>query len=271
MPFTTETARWRALSIRDPTANGHFLYTVKTTNCYCRPTCPARLARRANIGFCKTADEAEAAGFRACKRCKPNAEMAPDPQEKAVTKACQLIDEAVERGDGKAGRLQELAKQVGLTPRYFHKVFKDRVGLSPKEYAKAKMQGARSGGADPVLNEGLDDLGLLNPEEFDFNDLLNFDIDGGLPTSTMPPSNQTELYTSGGFCENIDVNTQRPTMAEPWLDAISSGTSISDDMLLQQLNTDSLFEKSMMMTTTFEIDAALFLNAGMFPEAEGTL
>ncbi|KAF2259706.1 hypothetical protein CC78DRAFT_447067, partial [Lojkania enalia] len=136
--FTTDAARWRALTIRDASANGQFVYAVKSTNIYCRPICPARLARRANVGFYRTSAEAEKAGFRACKRCKPDAERIEDPQALAVTKVCNLIEEALKGEDPKSFRLQDLAKSVGLTPRYFHKIFKDKTGVTPKEYAKNK-------------------------------------------------------------------------------------------------------------------------------------
>ncbi|KAF2222242.1 metal binding domain of Ada-domain-containing protein [Elsinoe ampelina] len=66
-----DTERWAAVVGRDKTFDGAFVYCVKSTNIYCRPTCAARLARRANVHFCDTAQEAEVAGFRPCKRCKP--------------------------------------------------------------------------------------------------------------------------------------------------------------------------------------------------------
>ncbi|KAF2869506.1 metal binding domain of Ada-domain-containing protein, partial [Massariosphaeria phaeospora] len=134
MSFTTDNARWRALTHRDPAANGKFVYSVKSTNIYCRPICAARLARRANCGFYKTPAEAEAAGFRACKRCKPEIENVENPQELAVGKACTLIERAMKEDDPKSIKLRDLAKSVGLTPRYFHKIFKDKTGLTPKEY-----------------------------------------------------------------------------------------------------------------------------------------
>ncbi|KAF2682759.1 hypothetical protein K458DRAFT_405505 [Lentithecium fluviatile CBS 122367] len=266
MPFTTETARWRALSIRDPTANGHFFYTVKTTNCYCRPTCPARLARRANIGFCKTAAEAEAAGYRACKRCKPNEERPEDPQEQAVAKACRLIEQAVQRGDEKAGRLQDLAKSVGLTPRYFHKVFKDRMRLTPKEYAKSKVEGAGGGGTDPFLHGGLDDLGPMNLEGFDFNDLVDFGAGASLSTDHNTPSAPAEQGTPGFFGNENDVNVLMPATVENWPNAINTSFSVSDK-LFQQFDASSLSDKAMMVTTTaFDMDAALLLNSDTLPE-----
>ncbi|KAF1932101.1 uncharacterized protein M421DRAFT_416824 [Didymella exigua CBS 183.55] len=133
MSYTTEAQRWRALATRDPNANGHFFYSVKSTQIYCRPTCPARLARRANISFQKTIAEAEALGFRACKRCRPNVEN-EDPQDKAVAKAMGFIEEAARKGEAKNLKLHDLAKKVSLTPRYFHKIFKDKTGTTPREY-----------------------------------------------------------------------------------------------------------------------------------------
>lgn len=194
MAYNTDAARWRALTIRDPNANGHFVYSVRSTNCYCRPICPARLARRANVGFYKTFQQAEADGFRACKRCKPNTVL-EDPQERAVEKACALITEALKNDDPKAFRLQDLAKNVGLTPRYFHKIFKDKTGMTPKEWAKAKANPGMStnaaseikGNATPPLTESTietppsENIGddLTDWNTFYFNELVDFDIDGG--------------------------------------------------------------------------------------------
>jgi methylphosphotriester-DNA--protein-cysteine methyltransferase len=274
MPFTTEAARWRALSIRDPTANGHFLYTVKSTHVYCRPTCPARLARRANIGFCKTPAEAEAAGYRACKRCKPNEEITEDPQAKAVAKTCRLIEEAVQRGDEKAIRLQELAKSVGLTPRYFHKVFKDKTGLTPKEYAKAKGRGAGGAGTDPFLHEDLDVLELSNVDTFEFNDLVDFDTDASLFTQPTPPSATLEPYMPGVFGSEIAVNVES-AMGVSWPDLASGRFGVDDAGLFQQMDVNPSSAKATMATTktttVFEADAALLFSGGTFLEFNGSM
>ncbi|EAT88070.2 hypothetical protein HBI56_095170 [Parastagonospora nodorum] len=184
MAYTTDAARWRALTIRDAQANGHFVYSVRSTNIYCRPTCPARLARRANVGFYKTYLEAESDGFRACKRCKPNTVL-EDPQEVAVAKACVLIDEAVKDEDPKALRLQDLAKKVGLTPRYFHKIFKDKMGVTPKEWVKARMTPQSSSTTTPAMTAspaGVVDYEAAEWDLFDFNnfsELVDFDTDAG--------------------------------------------------------------------------------------------
>ena len=65
-------ARWQHVQRRDKQADGKFYYSVRTTGVYCRPTCAGRLPKRENVRFHATAAEAESAGFRACKRCRPN-------------------------------------------------------------------------------------------------------------------------------------------------------------------------------------------------------
>lgn len=133
MSFLTQHARWQAVCARDPSAHSSFVYAVTTTRIYCRPTCPARLARRANVVFFDTPDTAVTAGYRACKRCKPNSGTATsqDRQREAVKQACEILQKS--RG---VSRLKDVAKQVGLSPRYFHAVFKKEMGMTPAQYAR---------------------------------------------------------------------------------------------------------------------------------------
>ncbi|KAF3046560.1 hypothetical protein E8E12_010861 [Didymella heteroderae] len=185
MSYVTEAQRWRALATRDPNANGHFFYSVKSTQIYCRPTCPARLARRANISFQKTIAEAEALGFRACRRCRPNEEN-EDPQDKAVAKAMGFIEEATRKGEAKNLKLHDLAKKVGLTPRYFHKIFKDKTGTTPREYTNivaAQHSSASPTSASESSNsqaENFDwdsfDISELNTYQFDSSPILGDDF-----------------------------------------------------------------------------------------------
>jgi methylphosphotriester-DNA--protein-cysteine methyltransferase len=208
MAYTTDATRWRALATRDANANEHFVYSVRTTNVYCRPTCPARLARRANVGFYKTPLEAESDGFRACKRCKPNA-VVEDPQKKAVEKACGLIEEAAMSTDPKAFKLQDLAKLVGLTPRYFHKIFKDKTGLTPKEYAKGRGRAhGESSASAPSDTSGVY-LGTADFNIFDFNDfenLVDFELDAGATLGYSLITGATQP-SAMGFGNAIDMNT----------------------------------------------------------------
>jgi AraC family transcriptional regulator of adaptative response/methylated-DNA-[protein]-cysteine methyltransferase len=129
----TDTSRWQAVKDRDAAADGTFVYAVKTTGVYCRPSCAARLARRENVEFFATPAEAEREGFRACKRCKPNdAAAAGNGHADVVTKACKLIDAADDVLD-----VEALAAAVGMSPSHFHRVFKSQTGVTPKAYASA--------------------------------------------------------------------------------------------------------------------------------------
>ncbi|KAF8856934.1 hypothetical protein BDZ45DRAFT_556339, partial [Acephala macrosclerotiorum] len=132
-PFATTSSRWSALQSRDPSAATAFIYSVTTTKIYCRPTCPSRLARRANIVFHNSPAEAEADGFRPCKRCRPEVtENDGDSQKLAVAKACEIL-----RKDGEMGvklQVKALAAKVGLTECHFCRVFKKIMGITVGEY-----------------------------------------------------------------------------------------------------------------------------------------
>jgi AraC family transcriptional regulator, regulatory protein of adaptative response / methylated-DNA-[protein]-cysteine methyltransferase len=122
--------RWQAVKRRDPAFDGKFLFAVRTTGVYCRPSCASRPAKRENVSFFPTGAEAEKAGYRACKRCRPDKLGAPDPQMQAVKRACERIEQAEE-----APKLAELAASAGLSPYHFHRVFKAITGVTPKAYA----------------------------------------------------------------------------------------------------------------------------------------
>ncbi len=103
--------RWQAVKRRDPAFDGEFLFAVRTTGIYCRPSCASRPAKRENVTFFETGAEAEKAGYRACKRCRPDKLGAPDPQVQAVKRACEQIEQAEE-----APKLADLAASAGLSP-----------------------------------------------------------------------------------------------------------------------------------------------------------
>ena len=103
--------RWQAVKRRDPAFDGKFFFAVRTTGVFCRPSCASRPAKRENVSFFSTATEAEKAGYRACKRCRPDKLDAPDPQIEAVKRACAGSKQAEE-----APKLAELAAGAGLSP-----------------------------------------------------------------------------------------------------------------------------------------------------------
>jgi AraC family transcriptional regulator of adaptative response/methylated-DNA-[protein]-cysteine methyltransferase len=131
-PFSDDESRWQSLVDRNSAADGEFVYSVKSTGVYCRPTCPSRLALRENIRFHATCEEAEAAGFRACKRCKPAGESIAEHQSSIVARACRIIEES-----GEIPNLDDLARSVGMSSYHFHRVFKAQTGLTPRGYAVA--------------------------------------------------------------------------------------------------------------------------------------
>jgi AraC family transcriptional regulator of adaptative response/methylated-DNA-[protein]-cysteine methyltransferase len=128
----TDEQRWEAVRRRDPAAVGAFYYSVRTTGVYCRPTCAARLPRRENVDFHATCGDAERAGFRPCKRCRPNEPALGVRQALAVQKACRLIETSETLPS-----LAMLAEAAGLSRFHFHRIFKEVTGVTPKAYGDA--------------------------------------------------------------------------------------------------------------------------------------
>ena len=130
--YTTNERRWQAVTARDPGAEGTFWFAVTTTGVYCRPTCRSRQPLRQNVRFFDSPEAAEAAGFRPCKRCQPRqATPAMDVEHaNAIEQACALI-----RDGDPAPTLATLAAAVGMSPYHFQRLFKARLGVTPKQYA----------------------------------------------------------------------------------------------------------------------------------------
>jgi AraC family transcriptional regulator of adaptative response/methylated-DNA-[protein]-cysteine methyltransferase len=127
---------WTALEKRDASAAGKFFYGVKTTGVYCRPGCTSRLPLRKNTLFFETLAEAEAAGLRPCKRCRPADGSAASRHLAAIEKACALL-----RQSDAMPTLAELADAAGISPFHFHRVFKQITGATPRDYARTHRLG----------------------------------------------------------------------------------------------------------------------------------
>ncbi|HEX8416150.1 MAG TPA: bifunctional DNA-binding transcriptional regulator/O6-methylguanine-DNA methyltransferase Ada [Methylobacterium sp.] len=125
--------RWEALLRRDPAAEGRFVYSVRSTGVYCRPTCPARRPLRRNVAFHATPEAAEAAGFRSCLRCRPKEPGLAEREAAAVAQACRLIEAAETPPD-----LTTLSAAVGISPHHFHRMFKRVAGVTPWAYGAAR-------------------------------------------------------------------------------------------------------------------------------------
>ncbi len=131
-------AQWQHVMARDARQDGRFVFAVRTTGVYCRPSCPSRRPRRDSVEFFANPKQAERAGYRACLRCKPT-EIST--QARAVMSARRLLDEA----EG-VMTLAELSKRVGMSPFHLQRLFKRATGLSPREYQSARrMQHVKHG------------------------------------------------------------------------------------------------------------------------------
>jgi len=129
---TQDDPRWAAVVARDPCADGQFVYAVKTTGIYCRPSSLARLPKPQNVEFFDTAEEAEAAGYRPSKRASKDQSDVAAQHAATVAAACRQIESAET-----LPALNELAEAAGLSAFHFHRVFKAATGLTPKGYAAA--------------------------------------------------------------------------------------------------------------------------------------
>ena len=130
--YASEAQRWQAVQQRDARADAHFVYAVRTTGVYCRPSAAARLPRRENVRFFDSAQQAEAAGFRASRRAQGDQTLAAAARAEVVAAACAAMDAA-----DTAPTLEQLAAQAGLSAFHFHRLFKAETGLTPKAYALA--------------------------------------------------------------------------------------------------------------------------------------
>ena len=130
--YATDDAKWRAVLCKDENADGKFYYSVKTTGVYCLPSCRARRPMRKNVAFHDSPERAEAAGFRACKRCWPKGPTLAEAYAATVTKACRVIETA-----DQPLTLDTLARAVGMSSSHLQRVFTAVTGLTPKGYAVA--------------------------------------------------------------------------------------------------------------------------------------
>ncbi|PAU75538.1 bifunctional DNA-binding transcriptional regulator/O6-methylguanine-DNA methyltransferase Ada [Halomonas salipaludis] len=130
--FDSDEAKWTAVLARDAAADDAFVYAVRTTGVYCRPTCPSRRPRRENAEFHADASAAERAGYRPCQRCRPQEQPLAQRHAQSVARACRLIETSEDLPS-----LDEMAQAAGLSRFHFHRVFTSVTGLTPKAYAVA--------------------------------------------------------------------------------------------------------------------------------------
>jgi AraC family transcriptional regulator of adaptative response/methylated-DNA-[protein]-cysteine methyltransferase len=164
-PFATDDARWAAVQARDHQADAHFVYAVRSTGVYARPSSSARLPRRENVEFFDTAHAAEAAGYRASRRAAADRTDAAQRQAALVARACRHIESAEVPPE-----LDALAAEAGLSAFHFHRVFKAATGLTPKAYAAAararRVRAELSGAAGGSVTDAIYGAGFNSNSRF---------------------------------------------------------------------------------------------------------
>lgn len=156
--------RWAAVRARDRAADTQFVYAVKTTGIYARPSSAARLPRPENVEFFDTAEAAEAAGYRPSRRAAPDRTESAQRQSALVADSCRYIEQAET-----PPTLDELAARAGMSPYHFHRVFKAETGLTPKAYAAAhvgRRMRARLGRTEATITQAIYDAGFNSNSRF---------------------------------------------------------------------------------------------------------
>jgi len=125
---------WTAVLSRDASRDGSFVFAVRSTGIYCRPSCPARRPRREQVSFFQLPEAAEQAGFRACRRCHPRRVSTADPQIELVRRICHAIDEH----DEEPLTLKTLSAETGVSAHHLQRTFKSVMGISPRQYAESR-------------------------------------------------------------------------------------------------------------------------------------
>src|SRR5438132_8685593 len=135
MPSVTNNPElWDAVLSRDASRDGSFVFAVRSTGIYCRPSCPARRPRREQVQFFQLPEAAEQAGFRACHRCHPRRVREHDPEIELVRRVCATIDE----NDEQPLTLENLSANTGLSAHHLQRTFKDVMGITPRQYAESR-------------------------------------------------------------------------------------------------------------------------------------
>jgi AraC family transcriptional regulator, regulatory protein of adaptative response / methylated-DNA-[protein]-cysteine methyltransferase len=130
---------WRSVLAREHAADGAFVYAVRSTGVYCRPSCPSRKPRREHVVFFPLAEAAEREGFRECRRCKPRAFGVLDPKVRVVARVCREIESRID-GEGESSddsriTLTALAVQARMSPHQLERAFRRSMGITPRQYA----------------------------------------------------------------------------------------------------------------------------------------
>src|SRR2546423_12158920 len=131
---TNDPELWNAVLARDASRDGSFVFAVRSTGIYCRPSCPARRPKREQVSFFQIPEAAEQAGFRACKRCHPRRARINDPQIELVRRICHIIDEH----DEEQVTLERLGSITKVNAQHLQRTFKQLMGITPRQHADSR-------------------------------------------------------------------------------------------------------------------------------------
>lgn len=239
-----ETIRWRAVQQRDKSFHSAFIYAVLTTRIFCRPTCPARLARRANVVFFDSAIDAASTGFRPCKRCRPT-QQDFDSDIHGVARTVDLACEYIKTKEGNVS-VGEVAEHVGFSVRHLYGLFKRAFECSPAAYASCVKEDCRRREAGRQLRTDTGhELEMLSAHSIDYSCPFTYagmedwtwDIEDGLVKLSescdstesqglltpvfggFPSSNDWEKYPQSetcGFDETMFIAQTTDLLASDW-------------------------------------------------------
>lgn len=194
IPSASRDPRWAALVARDRGADGTFYYSVETTGVFCRPSCGSRRPNPRNVRFYETAADAARAGFRPCRRCRPDQPSLEQVHAARVADVCRVIETA-----DKTPTLAALAKRAGLSAYHFHRVFKAITGVTPKAYAAAsranRVRGELAGSR--TVTEAIYDAGFNSSSRFYET---SGEVLGMTPTDYRAGGADTEIRFAVGQC-----------------------------------------------------------------------
>jgi AraC family transcriptional regulator of adaptative response/methylated-DNA-[protein]-cysteine methyltransferase len=207
-----ENDKWQAVKNNNADYDGSFIYAVKTTGIYCRPSCNSRLPKRENVDYFSTSSDAETAGYRPCKRCF----VSQADAEAIVKQACIYI-----AAQESIPKLEAVAAHVGLSANYFQKLFSDVLGISPRSYKDSQRQSAFKS----LLQQGDDISGALHEAGF------------GSPSRVYEFANRylgmtPKTYKQGGKHQQIGYTVVKTALGQLLIAATEKGlckVSLGDD------------------------------------------